>query len=68
MLIDDNGPCDLLAGIVAGDCCRLGVDTRLRRELRGLAADNYMTAEEAAAYGLVDKVLEHNKATTDKKD
>ena len=30
--------------------------------------DNYMTAEEAAAYGLVDKVLEHNKATTDKKD
>ncbi len=30
--------------------------------------DNYMTAEEAAAYGLVDKVLEHNKVPTGDKD
>ena len=34
-----NRPCDLLTGIVAGDFCRLGVDPRLRRELRGLAAE-----------------------------
>lgn len=30
--------------------------------------DNYMTAEEAVAYGLVDKVLEHNKLNTEKKN
>lgn len=30
--------------------------------------DNYMTAEEAVAYGLVDKVLTHDKAAEPKKD
>ena len=54
MLIDNDGPCDLLAGIVAGDCCRLGVDTRLRRELRGLAAEQALLFISTGDLGIID--------------
>ena len=54
MLIDNDSPCDLLAGIVAGDCCRLGVDTRLRRELRGLAAEQALLFISTGDLGIID--------------
>ena len=54
MLIDHDGPCDLLAGIVAGDGCRLGVDTRLRRELRGLAAEQALLFISTGDLGIID--------------
>ena len=54
MLIDNDSPCDLLAGIVAGDCCRLGVDTRLRRELRGLAAEQALLFISTGDLSIID--------------
>ena len=68
-LIADDGKKELMVQFCIAYCGILAKHTgKTEKQIEKDAdRDNYMTAEEAAAYGLVDKVLTHHSDGRDDK-